>query len=69
MKKILFEIKIKINVVCTFRSGLFGVRYLCNEQLYGLREERRITTAARTPDFRNRKKRVANWEEGSDFFG
>lgn len=34
-----------------------------------LREERRITAAARTPDFRKRKKRVANWEEDSDFFG
>lgn len=47
---------------------MFGVRYIGNEQLYGQREERRITTAARTPGFRNRKKRVANWEEGSDFF-
>lgn len=27
---------------------VFGLRYLCNEQLYGLREERGITTAVRT---------------------
>ena len=75
MKKRLFEIKIKINV-CTFRNGLCLVsgNYVMSSwaplQLYGLREaEKGYSCRRMLEDFRNRKKRVTNLGEGSNFSG
>lgn len=71
--KSLFEIKIKINV-CTFRNGcLVSDNYVMSSwaplQLYGLREAEKGDSCVRMLDFRNRKERVTNLGEGSNFSG